>query len=51
MGRQDRHIEEEYKTRRKLPHEQAKNTIINGWRSIKNKDATRIVRQKGREGS
>lgn len=51
MRRQDKHIKEEYKTRRNLPHGQADNKTIGGWRSIKDKDATHIFRQKGRDES
>lgn len=50
MSRQDEiETEEEYKTRRNLLYEQAENTSIDGWRSIKEKDATHIVQQKGRK--
>ena len=50
MRRQDKiETEEEYKTHRNLSYEQAENTTIDGWRSTKEKDATHIVRQKGRK--
>lgn len=52
MGRQDKiETEEEYKTHSNLSYEQAKNMIIDGWRSTKEKDAMHIVRQKGRKES
>ena len=50
MRRQDKiETEEEYKTHRNLSYEQAENTTIDGWRSIKEKDAMHIVQQKGRK--
>jgi hypothetical protein len=52
MKRQDKiETEEEYKTHRNLSYGQTENMTIDGWRIIKEKDATHIVRQKGRKES
>jgi hypothetical protein len=44
MKRQDKiETEKEYKTHKNLSNEKAKIMFIDGWRNIKEKDATHIV--------